>query len=95
MNAYGTIEIRPELRLCKNGNRYGYFHTWEFNSTPVAASPFVGGAPAGVLSRVVAIVEFSDGLVKRIDPENLEFCDETNRLLAEIEKREAEKNEQA
>lgn len=91
----GEIEIRPELRLCKVGDRLGYFHTWEFHSTPVSASPFVGGAPAGVLSFVMAIVEFSDGTVRRIDPEHLVFCDETNKILALIEKGEEEKNEQA
>ena len=49
-------------RLCKikNTGKYGYFHTWEHYSKPVEASPLVGGAPAGVISKVFAIVEFNN-----------------------------------
>lgn len=66
-----------ERRLCtvetESGEvEYGYFHFWEAYSEPVAASPLVGGAPAGVFSRVYGIVEFPNE-VRRIDPTRIHF----------------------
>lgn len=74
------IEVYFERRLCKVGDETGYFHTWEQFSKPLEASPFMGGAPAGVFSKVYGIVEFEDG-VRRIDPEDIKFCDEQNEML--------------
>ena len=53
------------------------------------ASPLIGGAPAGVFSKIFGIVEFSDG-VRRVDPTDICFCDEENQMLSEMEKFENE-----
>lgn len=45
----------------------------------------MGGAPAGVFSKMFGIVEFSDG-VRRVDPTDICFCDEDNETLKEIAK---------
>lgn len=74
-------------RLCIVDGKTGYFHVWEHYSKPVEASSFMGGAPAGVFSKVFGIVEFSDG-VKRIDPVNIKFCDEENSALSIFNKKE-------
>lgn len=80
-----NLEIRWETRLCKVEGKLGYFHTWEHYSRPVEASPLVGGAPAGIVSRVFGIVEFPDG-VRSIEPELIQFCDEQNAALNEMAK---------
>ena len=76
----GTITIENEKRLCNVNGEIGYFHRWESFSKPLEASPLVGGAPAGVFSKVFGIVEFKDG-VRRVDPTDVHFCDEQNELL--------------
>lgn len=54
----------------------------------------MGGAPAGIFSKMFGIVEFSDG-VRRVDPSEIVFCDEENRMLSEMEKmrKEAHSND--
>lgn len=77
------IEVKPETRLCKVGEEYGYFHTWEQYSVPVPESPLIGGAPAGVVAQVFGIVEFSDG-VRRVQPYEIIFCDEQSIILTQL-----------
>lgn len=79
--------IKLETRLCIVGKEYGWFHVWEPYSRPLEGSLLVGGAPAGVFSQIFGIVEFADG-VRRIDPSDIYFCDQDNRMLKEIAKGE-------
>ena len=91
------ITIKPEIRLCKvnlvaSYDELGFFHCWEHFSQPVGASPFVGGEPAGEISKVYGIVEFADG-VRHVEPITIKFCDETNAYLQAMKKhKEAEEN---
>lgn len=71
----GLKKFECETRLCMVKNEIGYFHTWEHYSKPVEASLLIGGAPAGIFSRVYGIVEFTNG-VRRIDPDDICFCDD-------------------
>lgn len=75
------VKFKLETRGCVVNGELGLFHIWEFYSRPLDASPFVGGAPAGVFSKVYGIVEFSDG-VRRVEPTHIQFCDEENEYLA-------------
>ena len=77
------IEVKLETRLCKVGDEYGYFHTWEQYSVPIPESPLIGGAPAGVVAQVFGIVEFADG-VKRVQPYEIVFCDEQSDTIAQL-----------
>lgn len=77
------IEIKKETRLCKVGDEYGYFHTWEQYSVPIPESPLIGGAPAGVVAQIFGIVEFADG-VRRVQPYEIIFCDEQSDYLAQL-----------
>lgn len=88
------MQIEWKTRLCKVGEKLGYFHTWEQYSKPLEASLFIGGTPAGVFSKTFGIVEFSDG-VRRVDPSEIVFCDEENDMLSEMDKiyEEKQKNE--
>lgn len=78
---------RRETRLCKVGDEYGFFHIWEQYSKPLEASPMVGGAPAGVFSKMFGIVEFAND-VRRVDPTDICFCDEDNEVLKDINENE-------
>ncbi len=80
-----NIPIEWKTRGCTVNGKPGYFHVWEQYSKPIEASPLVGGAPAGIFSKVFGIVEFSDG-VRRIDPSDICFCDEENANLEAFEK---------
>lgn len=81
------MNVEWQTRLCKEKNRTGYFHCWEHYSKPFEASPFVGGYPAGIFSKVFGIVEFSDG-VERVDPAFIRFCDEENTFLKMFDEEE-------
>lgn len=69
-----------KLRLCKVSGELCYFHCWEHYSIPVAASPLIGGEPAGIISRVFGVVETVNG-VKRVEAHHIQFCDEINAAL--------------
>ena len=80
MAALSKITVSWKTRSCEVNGEFGEFHTWEMYSKPLEASPLIGGAPAGVFSKIFGIVEFPDG-VRRIDPEDIKFCDEDNEFL--------------
>lgn len=75
-----NAKIGWSTRLCMVNGKTGYFHVWEHYSKPIEASPLMGGAPAGVFSKIFGIVEFVNG-VKRVDPVDIKFCDEDNVML--------------
>lgn len=75
-----TMSVSWETRMCKVGEETGYFHTWEHFSELLEASPFMGGHPAGVVSKVFGIVEFPNG-IRRVNPTDIHFCDEENAAL--------------
>lgn len=77
------MQMEWKTRLCKVKNEFGYFHLWECYSTPLEASPLMGGAPAGVFSKIFGIVEFEDG-IRRIDPTDIHFCDNDNDALKDL-----------
>lgn len=82
--------IRCELRLCKVKSELGYFHCWEHFSNPAPAGLTIGSPPAGVISYVVGIVEFEDG-IRRVDPTAIKFCDEEHANLCALNKYEKER----
>lgn len=77
MPAMPKIEVEWTTRLCKVGEKLGYFHTWEHYSKPL---------PAGIFSKVFGIVEFPDE-VQRVDPTDICFCDDGNEILTELNKK--------
>lgn len=78
--------VKQERRLCTVKGQTGYFHAWENYSKPLAASPMIVGEPAGVFSKIFGIVEFEDG-VRRVNPTEIEFCDEENEMLSVFSKK--------
>lgn len=84
-----NITAKFEHRLCKVNNELGYFHCWEHFSKPVPAGLTIGSPSAGVISYVVGIVEFDDG-IRRVDPTEIKFCDEEHANLCALNKYEKE-----
>lgn len=80
------MKIKQERRLCTVNGEAGYFHTWEQYSKPIEASPMVGGHPGGVVSYILGIVEFEDG-IKRVEPTVIKFCDEEHEMLSAFNKK--------
>ena len=66
MASLSDIEIKPELRPCLVKDKKALFHKW--------------GHTKNLLGQEfdVAIVEYEDGLVEEVTPNNLKFCD--NRI---------------
>lgn len=82
MAGFSSIKIEWHTRECEVNGELGYFHTWEHWSRPVESSPLIGGAPAGVISKVFGIVEFKDG-IRRVNPEDIKFCDDDHDQLCD------------
>lgn len=85
INAYEK-EIEPEHEI------KALFHCWSHRSEVVGESPLRGGHPGGQVSGTFAIVEYEDGTVHEVEPQNIRFVDnliteyafsEENKWLAE------------
>ena len=81
--AFGNIEIEYKTRICKVGDRAGYFHCWEHYADVLAPGLTIGSHPGGQFSRAYGIVEFQDG-VERVDPSRIKFIDEDNASLKQL-----------
>lgn len=51
------------------------FHCWNHRSELCDASPMIGGHPGGQVSGTFAIVEYEDGTVHEVEPQNIRFVD--------------------
>ena len=51
------------------------FHCWNHRSELVGDSPMIGGHPGGQVSGTFAIVEYEDGTVHEVEPQNIRFVD--------------------
>ena len=75
------IIVRHELRPCMVTSRKGgeekraLFHCWNHWAQTVSASLLRGGAPAGQHAETYGVVEFEDGTVKSVYPEQIRFLD--------------------
>ena len=67
------ITISTEKRLCVVDGKKALFHNWAEISYPVGESPMIGGPSAGQVSYVVALVEYEDGTVEKVDLNNQKF----------------------
>ena len=86
------ITVKKELRLCKVGEEFGYFHCWEQYGDVILPGLTVGSNPGGQYSRVFGIVEFYDQ-IERVDPTKIQFVDETHERLLEYSKMITDKEE--
>lgn len=64
-----------EYRPCEVEGKQGIFHTWVQTATPIPAENLRGGAPAGQLMQVLAIIEYEDGSISLEHPRKVVFTD--------------------
>lgn len=80
------IGERPEMRPCwiNDGEikRKALFHCWEQKSQLLGASLMLGGHPGGVVSGMVALVEYEDGTMHEEYPRDVRF-DDTEAVMSE------------
>lgn len=55
--------------------RKALFHGWSAIAQLVDASPLIGGHPGGTVADTFAIVEYMDGNIERVRPEQIKFLD--------------------
>lgn len=68
MDKLRSIEVRVPLPNISFGSK-GYFHKW-------CDEPFFDTALNHYLSKTFALIEFTDGSVKFLDPETIKFIKE-------------------
>lgn len=67
--------MNGEYRPCEVKGKQGIFHNWVQTATPIQAENLRGGAPAGQLMQVFAIIEYEDGTVRLEYPNDIVFTD--------------------
>lgn len=67
--------MNGEYRPCEVKGKQGIFHNWVQTATPIQAKNLRGGAPAGQLMQVFAIIEYEDGTVRLEYPNDIVFTD--------------------
>ena len=69
------IIIKQELRPCIANDKKALFHRWNERREIIAPSLLKGGHGGGVLQAVFGLVEYEDGTMAEIFPENIRFLD--------------------
>lgn len=67
--------IGVERRPCYVGGKKAMFHTWMNRARVAPPSMMAGGHAGGQLWEVFGVVEFEDGHVGTVYPENVQFAD--------------------
>lgn len=68
LNVYNLIE-EPEKDV------KALFHCWSYRSEVVGESPLRGGHPGGQISDTFGLVEYEDGTMHEVKPQNIRFVD--------------------
>lgn len=72
-----TVTIKTtEYRPCYVKDKKALFHRWEEKSEIVVPSPMVGGHGGGVVKGTLAIVEYEDGTIDEVRPQQIRFADD-------------------
>ena len=71
------------MRICLVKNREAIFHCWEQVSEVMQPSLMRGGNFGGTLRYTVGIVEYKDGKVDRVAPDDIVFQD-TPKLMQKM-----------
>lgn len=73
-----------ELRTCRVNGEKAFFHCWANIRKAVDASPLIGGHPGGFIEGTLAIVEYEDGRIEMVYPEEIVFLD-SRHLFAQYD----------
>lgn len=69
------IDYRPCFVNNKKQEIKALFHCWSHRSEVVGESALRGGHPGGQISATFAIVEYEDGTIHEVEPQNVRFVD--------------------
>ena len=72
---------RPCVIKGTNGKQKCLFHRWSQESWIVPPSLLAGGHNGGVISKIMAVMEFEDGSVRLVNYDTFEFCDSNGGFL--------------
>ena len=64
-----------KYRPCTVHGKKAIFHKWEEMCNVVGAEIHIGGAPAGQIKYTNGIIEYENGMVERVFPNEIKFCD--------------------
>lgn len=73
-----SFKIDIPRRPCYVGEERALFHGWFQESQIVPPSNLIGGHNGGVVSAVLGVVEFGNGKVRKVYPEDIQFADGNN-----------------
>ena len=73
------------MRLCTVQGRKALFHCWEQVSKVEPPSPLREGPQGGTIRYTVGIVEYQDGSVERVIPDDIVFSD-SGKLMQRTER---------
>lgn len=68
--------MNGKLRSCEVNGKKAYFHRWVEKREIVSPSMMIGGHGGGVISTVLAIIEFEDGHIEECYPHGIVFKDQ-------------------
>lgn len=68
--------MNEKLRPCRVDGENAFFHKWSDRS--YIRDAVLQGTVSGVISDTFGIVEFEDGKVERVKPEEITFLDRVN-----------------
>lgn len=72
--------IGGKLKETRIGEKKALFHKWVEERQPIGASPMVGGHKGGEIATTMAIVEYMDGRVEKVLPEQIRFLDTKDNM---------------
>ncbi len=64
------------LRPCLVKGEKALFHQWASRSEIIPPSVALGGHNGGVVSRVFGLIEYDDGKMAEVYPENIQFVND-------------------
>ena len=70
------------LRACRVHDEKAYFHKWTEVAQVNPPSNLIGGHSGGQLSQPFGIVEFANGKVELVSPEEIQFTDNPQDYVA-------------
>ena len=86
------IDYRPCFVNNKKQEIKALFHCWSHRSEVVGESALRGGHPGGQISATFAIVEYEDGSVHEVNPQNVRLVDGLINQYAFMEDLDESKN---
>lgn len=80
---HGAARVQPykqKRKETRTEQQKALFHRWAEERQLIDASPMLGGHPGGEIATTLAIVEYMDGRVEKVLPEQIRFLDTKDNM---------------